>query len=426
MSNYQRGLTVLDISDPSAPQTIGLFDTYPSGNNSTFDGAWGTYPYLPSGNILISDVNSGLYVLKDNTHTNAQGHISFAESEIATLPGQLLSLPVIRQNVDANATSASVGYEILDGSAKAGVDFTTVTGRLDWQDNQNGIQSIDISLTNSGDQTAKKFFVRLFDPKSGASLSSPNYLTVNIDGNANNSSISFVQQSVTAAENSGQATILVARNGNANNAVSMEYTVTDDNATQDADYTLATGSLSWEANDTANKQITLDLIDDSLAEEAESFTINLVNPDNTAVGAIGAITVVIADDDTNNAPTVTLNEDFSVNTTQTVNLVAQASDTDNDELTYLWQQTSGPNVDLMNETTLDASFVAPSEAATLVFEFTATDFRDASTTKSVTVTVVAPTPPPTAPTEPDSGGSGGGSLGYALLLLAGILRIRKN
>ena len=34
------------------------YDSY-SGSGNGFDGCWGTYPYLPSGNIISSDINSG-------------------------------------------------------------------------------------------------------------------------------------------------------------------------------------------------------------------------------------------------------------------------------------------------------------------------------------------------------------------------------
>lgn len=70
MSNYKRGLTILDVSDPTTPTEIGFFDTYPipAANDAQFDGAWGTFPYLPSGNILVSDISNGLFVLKDNSN----------------------------------------------------------------------------------------------------------------------------------------------------------------------------------------------------------------------------------------------------------------------------------------------------------------------------------------------------------------------
>ncbi len=68
MSNYRRGLSVIDISDPTNMKDVALFDSYPvpEENTANFNGAWGTYPYLPSGNILISDIENGLFVVKLN------------------------------------------------------------------------------------------------------------------------------------------------------------------------------------------------------------------------------------------------------------------------------------------------------------------------------------------------------------------------
>ncbi len=67
MSNYRRGLAVLDISDPTNPQDLGFFDTFPtpSSDSANFNGAWGVYPFLPSGNILVSDIEFGLYVISE-------------------------------------------------------------------------------------------------------------------------------------------------------------------------------------------------------------------------------------------------------------------------------------------------------------------------------------------------------------------------
>jgi hypothetical protein len=66
ISYYTSGYVVLDISDPTNPVLAGQYDTYPSNNNGNYAGAWGCYPYLPSGNTLISDMQTGLYVLKFN------------------------------------------------------------------------------------------------------------------------------------------------------------------------------------------------------------------------------------------------------------------------------------------------------------------------------------------------------------------------
>jgi choice-of-anchor B domain-containing protein len=68
LSNYTAGLRVLDITNIAASTNsmseIGYFDTYPSNNNTSFNGVWSAYPYFASGNIIICDINSGLFVVR--------------------------------------------------------------------------------------------------------------------------------------------------------------------------------------------------------------------------------------------------------------------------------------------------------------------------------------------------------------------------
>jgi hypothetical protein len=66
-SNYTRGIGVLDVTNPNAPVELGYFDTYPTSNSATFNGAWGVYPFLPSGNILISDIQRGLIIVREQS-----------------------------------------------------------------------------------------------------------------------------------------------------------------------------------------------------------------------------------------------------------------------------------------------------------------------------------------------------------------------
>lgn len=66
ISYYKDGYVVLDISDPTNPQFAGQYDTYPGSGGGTYNGAWGVDPYLPSGNTIISDMATGLYICKFN------------------------------------------------------------------------------------------------------------------------------------------------------------------------------------------------------------------------------------------------------------------------------------------------------------------------------------------------------------------------
>ncbi|MBL7994242.1 choice-of-anchor B family protein [bacterium] len=62
-SYYTEGVRIFDVSNPSAPIVAGHYDTYTPSNSAQFAGAWGVYPYFPSGNIAVSDISGGLYVL---------------------------------------------------------------------------------------------------------------------------------------------------------------------------------------------------------------------------------------------------------------------------------------------------------------------------------------------------------------------------
>ncbi len=61
-SNYQSGLRIFDASDPLNPFEIGYFDTYPANNSDGFNGAWSNFAF-PSGTVIVSDINRGMFVL---------------------------------------------------------------------------------------------------------------------------------------------------------------------------------------------------------------------------------------------------------------------------------------------------------------------------------------------------------------------------
>ncbi len=61
--NYTSGLRIFDVADVFNVVQVGWFDSYTYNNSASFDGVWGNYPYLPSGNVLISDMQGGLFVL---------------------------------------------------------------------------------------------------------------------------------------------------------------------------------------------------------------------------------------------------------------------------------------------------------------------------------------------------------------------------
>ncbi len=71
VSCYQDGLYIYDVSQPgNVGGPSGFFDTYPqSGGNigdymgQNYRGNWGNYPYLPSGIIIATDMQNGVFIL---------------------------------------------------------------------------------------------------------------------------------------------------------------------------------------------------------------------------------------------------------------------------------------------------------------------------------------------------------------------------
>lgn len=61
-SNYRAGLRIFDATNPVAPVETAFFDTYLEDDQPEFNGLWDNDPFLPSGTILGSDIEKGLFV----------------------------------------------------------------------------------------------------------------------------------------------------------------------------------------------------------------------------------------------------------------------------------------------------------------------------------------------------------------------------
>ena len=64
-SHYKAGLRILDVTDPANPVEVGYFDTAPyTPNTPGFAGTWSNFPFFPSGTIIVSGMQEGLFILK--------------------------------------------------------------------------------------------------------------------------------------------------------------------------------------------------------------------------------------------------------------------------------------------------------------------------------------------------------------------------
>lgn len=111
-AEYRAGLRVFCAANPEQPVQVGWLDSYPENDNSGYQGAWNVYPFFPSGNVIISDINRGMFVV-DPTPALSIGTLAF------DYPNQRPDL------VDPNggtplqvAVSGQCGAVVQPGSAK--------------------------------------------------------------------------------------------------------------------------------------------------------------------------------------------------------------------------------------------------------------------------------------------------------------------
>ena len=118
VSYYCDGLQVFDISNPNNPIKAGYYDTYPSIYCSGFKGNWGVDPQLPSGIILASDVQSGLFILE------------FDYNEESICDGDSLLFDTSYVNVDGfhiSNTIDSLGYPDIIVTELSTIPITSST-----------------------------------------------------------------------------------------------------------------------------------------------------------------------------------------------------------------------------------------------------------------------------------------------------------
>ena len=287
ISNYARGLTVLDITDPTNPAEIGFFDTFPVTNGSSFSGAWGVYPYLPSRNILISDIQGGLFVLEDATRGSPQGQLGFDGRSFAASRGTTAQVPVGRMGGSAGAVS--IGWEVIHGTTDDS-DVVAARGRLDWPAGDGSFQHIALPIA-TGEGSFGRLFVRLFDPVGGATLGAYGIASIYLDGGAG-ASLDFLQAAPEVQAASGRALVVVRRTGSAQGAVSVEYRTEAGTAHAGVDFVASSGTLNWADGDAGARTIEILLLGAGLAT-GRAFTVLLESVQGaTLATSAAAVTIV--------------------------------------------------------------------------------------------------------------------------------------
>ena len=160
-ANYRSGLRILDISDIANGNLaeVGFFDVYPADDSPNFNGAWSVYPFFASGNVVVSGIEQGLYVLKPNLGpTDAPPSVNITEpADGSAVSGANVTVTATASDDDAVTQveffvdGASIGLG-TEGSEEWTISWDTTLAN-------NGSRTLAATATDTGGQTASHSIV---------------------------------------------------------------------------------------------------------------------------------------------------------------------------------------------------------------------------------------------------------------------------
>ncbi|MFQ3182171.1 MAG: choice-of-anchor B domain-containing protein [Polaribacter sp.] len=117
-ANYTAGVRMIDVSDIENKvfSEVGFFDTYPLNNNTAFNGVWNVYPFFPSGNIIISDIDNGFFVIRKSGILSLNSEIIKADFSVFPSPADTQITITVSNNktIKRIQVYSLLGQKIID------------------------------------------------------------------------------------------------------------------------------------------------------------------------------------------------------------------------------------------------------------------------------------------------------------------------
>ena len=155
VSYYFDGLYVFNTSNFNNIYLEGYYDTSNRTHNGTkYEGNWGVYPFLPSGRILASDMQEGLFVFETTFPVGISQNKAEKELEFIVYPNPSKNVITITTTLFDNPVNYSI-VEISGRIVKKGV-LQKAQSTLHIEDLKSGFYLFSIAQ-NDGRVITKKF-----------------------------------------------------------------------------------------------------------------------------------------------------------------------------------------------------------------------------------------------------------------------------
>ena len=199
----------------------------------------------------------------------------------------------------------TVEYATRDGSARAGEDYTETSGTLRFNSLEME-RTVTVPIMDDAHQDdGETFTLRLSNPD-GAELRAGEREATGTIHNSDPPAVSVSDASATEGDAIEFTVSLSAASGR---QVTVQYATSDGTAESGTDFTAASGTLTFEPNETS-KTVSVPTTGDSEEEEDETFALTLSNPADATLGDATA-TGTIVDGDESPPLTVSMTSDLS-------------------------------------------------------------------------------------------------------------------
>ncbi len=194
--------------------------------------------------------------------------------------------------------SLDVTYSVTSGgTATSGADYQAVSGTLHWDAGERGAKSFVVqTIQDSIDEPPETLILHLTSPTGHfhCQLPADHTLTINDDDPNVGGSMRFTSAAQSFREDQ-TATVTVERFSGTLAGASVHYATVSGTAHPGFDHVPASGTLTFGTNELA-KSFTVTLVDDTLHEPTESFSVALSSPGGGAsLGSPAVQTLNISD-----------------------------------------------------------------------------------------------------------------------------------
>ena len=294
-SHYRAGLRILDTTGVSAGYLAeaGFFDFYPEDNLPNFNANWNNYPFFPSGNVILSGIEQGLFVVTPNLDPHPTSIVVSDVSVNEGDSGESIASFEVRLT-RAVPDTVTVSYLTGLGNATPGVDYEAATGVVTFEPDET-THTVDVTIYGDTSSEADETFRLNLTAPSNARIADSSGMgrILNDDGVP---TISISDASVVEGDGPGATASFTVSISQASGQTVTAMLSTADGTAGPGDY--ASTNVAVELLPGATSTIVaIPVTGDELDESDETFFVALTLPSHATLADAEA-TGTIQDDDT--------------------------------------------------------------------------------------------------------------------------------